>query len=228
MNSNTVQFVFNNKLIELINPDPNQTLLNFIRNELKKTGTKEGCAEGGCGACTIVLGELKNNKIIYKSINACIAFTPTLHGKQLIVVEDLVSKKGILHPVQEAMVKFHGSQCGFCTPGFVMSLFAMFKNHSKFKDDEIKDSLEYIWTKDSHYAELKQNEVMRERFEILSGIDEYVGKYVSNEWVRKNILRQTDEEIKELDKQIKKETDTDPDDFEYNPDLTGNTTTPSL
>ena len=64
MNSNTVQFVFNNKLIEIINPDPNQTLLNFIRNELKKTGTKEGCAEGGCGACTIVLGELKNNKIL--------------------------------------------------------------------------------------------------------------------------------------------------------------------
>ena len=91
---------------------------------------------------------------------------------------------------------------------------------------EIKDSLEYIWTKDSHYAELKQNEVMRERFEILSGVDEYVGKYVSDEWVRKNILRQTDEEIKEIDAQIKKETGTGPDDFEYNPDLTGNTTSP--
>ena len=91
---------------------------------------------------------------------------------------------------------------------------------------EIKDSLEYIWTKDSHYAELKQNEVMRERFEILSGVDEYVGKYVSDEWVRKNILRQTDEEIKEIDAQIKKETGVEPDDFEYNPDLTGNTTSP--
>ena len=141
MNSNIVQFVFNNKLFEIINPDPNQTLLNFIRNELKKTGTKEGCAEGGCGACTIVLGELKNNKIIYKSINACIAFTPTLHRKQLIVVEDLVSKKGILHPVQEAMVKFHGSQCGFCTPGFVMSLFSMYKNQSSYSEELIKDSI---------------------------------------------------------------------------------------
>jgi len=141
VNSNTVQFVFNNKLIEIINPDPNQTLLYFIRNELKKTGTKEGCAEGGCGACTIVLGELKNNKIIYKSINACIAFTPTLHGKQLIVVEDLVSKKGILHPVQEAMVKFHASQCGFCTPGFVMSLFSMYKNQSSYSEELIKDSI---------------------------------------------------------------------------------------
>ena len=101
------------------------------------------------------------------------------------------------------------------------------KNIIKEEDwHEIKDSLEYIWTKDSHYAELKQNEVMRERFEILSGIDEYVGKYVSDEWVRKNILRQTDEEIKEIDAQIKKETGTGPDDFEYNPDLTGNTTAP--
>ena len=92
---------------------------------------------------------------------------------------------------------------------------------------DIKDSLEYIWTKDSHYAELKQNEIMRERFEILSGVDEYVGKYISDEWVRKNILRQTDEEIKTIDAQIKKETGTEPDDFEYNPDLTGNTTAPA-
>ena len=98
------------------------------------------------------------------------------------------------------------------------------------KEDDwhkIKDDLEYIWTKDSHYAELKQNEIMRERFEILSGIDEYVGKYVSDEWVRKNVLRQTDEDIKEIDKQIKKETGVEPDEFEYNPDLTGNTVPPA-
>ena len=92
---------------------------------------------------------------------------------------------------------------------------------------EIDDYIEYIWTRDSHYVELKQNEIMRERFEILSGMDEYVGKYISDEWVRKNVLRQTDEEIKEIDKQIKKETGVDPDDFEYNPDITGNTTTVS-
>ncbi len=94
MSTNKVQFIFENKLIELENPDPNQTILNFIRDELKKTGTKEGCAEGGCGACTIVLGELENKKIKYKAINSCISFTPTLHGKQLIVVENLVSKNG--------------------------------------------------------------------------------------------------------------------------------------
>ena len=92
---------------------------------------------------------------------------------------------------------------------------------------DIDDYIEYIWTRDSHYVELKQNEIMRERFEILSGMDEYVGKYISDEWIRKNVLRQTDEEIKDIKAQIRKETDTDPDDFEYNPDITGNTTTVS-
>ena len=141
MTSNTIKFVHKNKIVELSNPNPNETLLNFIRTKLKKTGTKEGCAEGGCGACTVVLGELENNNINYKAINACIAFVPYLEGKQLVLVEDLVSKDK-LHPVQEAMVNYHGSQCGFCTPGFVMSLFAMYKNHSFYKDNTIKDSIQ--------------------------------------------------------------------------------------
>jgi len=139
--TNKVQFIYENKLIELENPDPNQTILNFIRDRLKKTGTKEGCAEGGCGACTIVLGELENKKIKYKAINSCISFTPTLHGKQLIVVENLVSKNGTYHPVQEAMAKYHASQCGFCTPGFVMSIFAMSKNKKNNNKDDIKDAI---------------------------------------------------------------------------------------
>ena len=141
MITNKVQFIYENKLIELENPDPNQTILNFIRDKLKKTGTKEGCAEGGCGACTIVLGELENKKIKYKAINSCISFTPTLHGKQLIVVENLVSQDGSYHPVQEAMAKYHASQCGFCTPGFVMSIFAMSKNKKNNNKDDIKDAI---------------------------------------------------------------------------------------
>ena len=141
MITNKVQFIYENKLIELENPDPNQTILSFIRDGLKKTGTKEGCAEGGCGACTIVLGELENKKIKYKAINSCISFTPTLHGKQLIVVENLVSKNGTYHPVQEAMAKYHASQCGFCTPGFVMSIFAMSKNKKNNNKDDIKDAI---------------------------------------------------------------------------------------
>jgi len=141
MTSNFISFIHGDRIIEVKNPDPNETLLNYIRTKLKKTGTKEGCAEGGCGACTVVLGELKNNKINYRAINSCITLLPTLEGKQLILVEDLISKEGELHPVQEAMVKYHGSQCGFCTPGFVMSLFSMFKKHSNFKEDIIKESI---------------------------------------------------------------------------------------
>jgi len=141
MTSSNIEFIYQNKILKIENPNSNETLLNYIRTKLKKTGTKEGCAEGGCGACTVVLGELKNNEIYYKAINSCITFVPTLQGKQLILVEDLISKKGSLHPVQQAMVNYHGSQCGFCTPGFIMSLFAMFKRHSKFKDNEIQDSI---------------------------------------------------------------------------------------
>jgi len=139
--SNTVKFVHSGRIIEIYNPDPNETLLNFIRTKLRRRGTKEGCAEGGCGACTVVLGELKKKDINYTTVNSCITFLPTLNGKQLILVEDLIAEDKTLHPVQEAMVKNHGSQCGFCTPGFVMSLFSMYKNYSKLSNDVIKDSI---------------------------------------------------------------------------------------
>ena len=141
MSSSVVKFIHNNKIMEIQGVDPNETLLNYIREKLNKTGTKEGCAEGGCGACTVVLGYLKNNNIFYQSVNACIVFLPTIHGKQLILVEDLVDKNGSLHPVQKSMVNFHGSQCGFCTPGFVMSLFSMYKNFSSFDKKIIKNSI---------------------------------------------------------------------------------------
>ena len=141
MTSNIIKFIREDRIVEIKNPDPNETLLNYVRTNLKKTGTKEGCAEGGCGACTVVVGELKNNEINYRAINSCVTLLPTLQGKQLILVEDLISKDGSLHPVQEAMVSCHGSQCGFCTPGFVMALFSMFKQNTSFKDNLIKDSI---------------------------------------------------------------------------------------
>ena len=109
MVSNTIEFIYDNKIIKLRNPDPNKTILDFIRSDLKRTGTKEGCAEGGCGACTIVLGELINKKLTYKSINSCISFLPIIDKKHLILIEDLSLKNNQLHPIQEAMVKFHGS-----------------------------------------------------------------------------------------------------------------------
>ena len=91
MTSNIISFIYKGRIVEIKNFDPNETLLNYIRTKLKKTGTKEGCAEGGCGACTVVLGELKNNEVNYKAINSCITFLPTLQGKQLIIVEELIS-----------------------------------------------------------------------------------------------------------------------------------------
>ena len=131
MTPSAVCFLLNNDVVTIENIDPNLTVLQYLRDERFKSGTKEGCASGDCGACTVVLAELSrdNRTLDYKSINACISFVGSLHGKQLITVEDL--KQGAkLHHVQQAMVDNHGSQCGFCTPGFVMSSFALHKHNS--------------------------------------------------------------------------------------------------
>ncbi len=107
---------------------PTRTVLQHLREDLGRTGTKEGCAEGDCGACTVVLAELHGRRVRYRAINSCIQFVPTLDGKALVTVEGLKDRRtGALHPVQAAMADGHGSQCGFCTPGFVMSLFALYK-----------------------------------------------------------------------------------------------------
>jgi xanthine dehydrogenase small subunit len=123
--STPIRFFYRGAVQEVNNVSPTQTVLQHLREDLHCTGTKEGCAEGDCGACTVVIGSLENGQLEMKAVNACIQFTPTLDGKALFTVEDL-AQGSQLHPVQQALVECHGSQCGFCTPGFAMSLWGMY------------------------------------------------------------------------------------------------------
>ena len=135
-----IRFLLNDLEQQLQNLDPNVSVLRYLREQAGLTGTKEGCASGDCGACTVVLAALEADELHYRAINACITPVGTLHGKQLITVEHL-RQQGQLHPVQQAMVDCHGSQCGFCTPGFVMSMFAYLKQHQQPQRPEIIESL---------------------------------------------------------------------------------------
>jgi xanthine dehydrogenase small subunit len=127
------------------NLKPTTTVLNYLRSLPGHKGVKEGCAEGDCGACTVVLASLNNRgQLEYRSIDSCLVFLPMVHGKQIITVENLAQKvegKTFLHPVQQAMVENDGSQCGYCTPGIVMSLFALYKNHEQADKETIGDAL---------------------------------------------------------------------------------------
>ncbi len=119
---------------------PTTTLLNYLRSLPSHQGVKEGCAEGDCGACTVVLAELgEDNTLRYKAVDSCLVFVPMVHGKQVVTVENL--QAGQLHPVQHAMVETGGSQCGYCTPGIIMSLFALYKNHHQPERRTVDDAL---------------------------------------------------------------------------------------
>ncbi len=137
----SIRFLLGHEERELHDVDPTMTVLQYLRSEERKTGTKEGCAEGDCGACTVVIGEPDGERMRYRAVNACILFLPVLDGCQLITVEHLKREDGELHPVQRAMYELHASQCGFCTPGFVMSMLALYLNETSPSRDTICDAL---------------------------------------------------------------------------------------
>jgi xanthine dehydrogenase small subunit len=121
-----IRFLLDGNVVTVTDVAPTKSVLNYLRENLRRTGTKEGCAEGDCGACTVVIVELDGDDIRTRTVNACLQFVPVLDGKALFTVESLKGPDATLHPAQAAMVDCHGSQCGFCTPGFVMSLFELY------------------------------------------------------------------------------------------------------
>ena len=141
--TNTVRFVLDGQIVEAQGVRRTTTVLDYLREQLHRTGTKEGCAEGDCGACVVMVGELNaaGTGVNYVPVNSCIQLLPALDGKSVKTVESLKKADGSLHPVQEAMVGCHGSQCGFCTPGIVMSLVNLVQTNTSPKRQEITDAL---------------------------------------------------------------------------------------
>jgi xanthine dehydrogenase small subunit len=137
----TIRFWRQGRAVEVSGFHPRTTLLDYLRLQERRVGTKEGCAEGDCGACTVALGRVKGGRVHYEPVNACILLLGQVDGAELVTVEDLAAG-GELHPVQSAMVVAHGSQCGFCTPGIVMSLFTLYQGGERpLSRESVNDAL---------------------------------------------------------------------------------------
>jgi len=138
----SIRFLLNDRVVELDKVAATDTLLDFLRLEQRLCGSKEGCAEGDCGACTVLVGRLAAGTLVYETVNACIRFVGSLDACHVVTIEHLRGQDGSLHPVQQAMVDMHGSQCGFCTPGIVMSLYSLWMSNSNPTNADIETSLQ--------------------------------------------------------------------------------------
>ena len=172
-NRDSIRFILDGEVVELRGVSPSRTVLQFLREDLRRTGTKEGCAEGDCGACTVVVAEVDDTgqRLSVQAVNSCIQFLPTLDGKELITVESLA--RAGLHPIQQAMIDNHASQCGFCTPGFVMSLFALYKNNPAPDRRDIDDALAGNLCRCTGYSPI-----------ILAGLQMYAETPAERSWDR--------------------------------------------
>lgn len=148
--TNEIQFILDYQVVTLDfsnpgSPKPTTTLLNYLRSHDGHKGVKEGCAEGDCGACTVVIADYDGRGgFTFRSVDSCLVFLPMIHGKWVITVENLALQKNgewVLHPVQNALINTNGTQCGYCTPGIVMSLFALYKNHKNPDKETVEIAL---------------------------------------------------------------------------------------
>ncbi len=137
-----IRFLLNGRTVALSDVGADDTLLDFLRIDQRLTGSKEGCAEGDCGACTVLVGRLTDGGLVYETVNACIRFLASLDGCHVVTIEYLGGPEGRLSPVQQAMVEHHGSQCGFCTPGIVMSLYALWMQHEHPTVKQVETALQ--------------------------------------------------------------------------------------
>ena len=141
MTRSSVRFLHRGEVVSLSDVAANETLLDYLRLRRHACGSKEGCAEGDCGACTVALGTLRDGRLEYAPVNSCICLLGMIDGKELVAVDDLAGPDGALHPVQDALLRHHGSQCGFCTPGIVMSLFTLYHAGGRRDRQAINDAL---------------------------------------------------------------------------------------
>ncbi len=137
-----LRFLLNGRPVELTAVGASDTLLDFLRIDRRLTGTKEGCAEGDCGACTVLVGRLTDDGLVYEPVNACIRFLASCHGCHVVTIEHLRGPDGGLHPIQAAMVEYHGSQCGFCTPGIIMALYGLWMTNPEPSATDIEVALQ--------------------------------------------------------------------------------------